>query len=116
MPDTITLTVDFNNPLAAASKNFAVAFHPGMKIHDALLAAYDAYHTADSDFTFDLRYSGTTFGYFVQAMYGVPTTLSTSWKIFIGDALASRGAESVIEKPGEKITFRYDLDQHVTAA
>src|SRR6266700_7362276 len=98
MHDTVTLTVDFNNPLAAASKNFAVAFSPGMKIREALLAAYDVYHTADTDFTFDLRYSGTTFGYFVQAMYDVPTTMSTSWKIFIGNTLAPRDAESVIEK------------------
>jgi hypothetical protein len=119
MSDTITIVVDFNNPKWVTNKSFTVPCVANGTIHDALIAAYDANHALDPEYTFDLRYSGKQLGSFVQSLYGVPTTMSTSWEIFVNDEPATKGIDTLVETAGQTVTFRYVLDKDelgVTAA
>lgn len=111
--EIVTIIIDFNNPGRRDNKTFSVAYQKNMTIHQALIAVYDAYHPIDRQFTFDLRYSGNAYGYFVQTLCNVPTTLSTSWEIRIDDTPSQKGIDTNIDRPGRKIAFRYILDTYM---
>lgn len=118
MNDSVTLVVDFNNPQWVPNKAITVLYQPNTTVRDALFLAYDQVHAEDPGFVFDLRYSGKDLGDFIQTLCGVPTTVSSSWEIFVNDLPASKGIDSLIERPGDTVTFRYILDReelHATA-
>ncbi len=118
MGETFTLVVDFNNPRWVPNKTITMPYQAKTTIREALFAAYDQVHPEDPDFTFDLRYSGKQLGDFIQTLCGVPTTVSSSWEIFVNDLPAELGIDTLIEKPDDSVIFRYVLDRdelHATA-